>query len=53
MNYTAQMDAAIQSKDAVESQILHLPGVNAIDVGFKYVNGEMTDQLAIRDWFVG
>src|SRR6187402_2272061 len=31
-----------------ESQLLNRPGVTAVDVGYKYVDGKKTDELAIR-----
>lgn len=38
----------IALKRSVEQQYLRLPGVTAVDVGFKYVGGERTDEVAIR-----
>jgi len=35
-------------KEGVEAELMRRPGVTAVDVGYKYVNGQRTDQLAIR-----
>jgi len=35
-------------KQEVESDLLKLPGVTGVDVGYKYVDGKKTDILAIR-----
>lgn len=35
-------------KDAVEDDLLQRPGVTAVDVGPKYINGKKTDIMAIR-----
>ena len=32
----------------VEEQLLKLPGVTGVDVGYKYIGGQKTDILAIR-----
>jgi hypothetical protein len=45
---TAKVEAAIAQKADAEQELLKLPGVNAVDVGYKYVNGEKTDEIAIR-----
>lgn len=37
-----------QAKARVEERLLALPGVTGVDIGFKEVGGEVTDQLAIR-----
>jgi len=44
----ATLDELVALKDRVEAQYLDLPGVTGIDVGFKEVGGQTTDQLAIR-----
>lgn len=38
----------LQIKKAVEAELLQRPGVTGVDVGYKYVNGQKTDQIAIR-----
>lgn len=43
-----QMAAAISSKKDVEARLLKMPGVTAVDVGYKYVDGKPTNELAIR-----
>jgi len=35
-------------KEAVEAELLTQPGVTGVDIGYKYVDGEKTDELAIR-----
>jgi hypothetical protein len=35
-------------KDRVEAEILRRPGVIGVDVGFRYVGGRRTDEIAIR-----
>lgn len=35
-------------KEEVEPELLKLPGVTGVDVGYKYVNGKQTDVLSIR-----
>jgi len=35
-------------KESLEEQLLKRPGVTAVDVGFKYVGGKRTDEVAIR-----
>ena len=42
------LDSAIQAKAGAETDLLKLPGVTAVDVGYKYVNGKRTDQIAVR-----
>jgi hypothetical protein len=44
----ANVEAAIAEKATAEQDLLKLPGVNAVDVGYKYVNGKRTDEIAIR-----
>lgn len=39
---------AIAAKQGVENEWLAKPGVTGIDVGFKYVSGRRTDEIAIR-----
>jgi hypothetical protein len=38
----------IRIKEAVEKKYLGQPGVTGVDVGFKYVGGQRTDEIAIR-----
>ncbi len=38
----------VQIKEAAEADLLKRPGVTAVDVGYKYVGGQKTDQIAIR-----
>ncbi len=38
----------IALKESVEQRYLELPGVTAVDVGYKYVGGRRTDEVAIR-----
>ena len=38
----------LQKKQRVEAELLALPGVTAVDVGFKEIGGQLTDQISIR-----
>lgn len=38
----------VQIKNTAEEDLLKRPGVTAVDVGYKYVNGQKTDTIAIR-----
>ena len=38
----------VQIKEAAEADLLSRPGVTGVDVGYKYVGGQKTDQIAIR-----
>jgi hypothetical protein len=42
------LDEIIHLKNEVEAELLKLPGVTGVDVGYKYVDGKKTDVLAIR-----
>jgi hypothetical protein len=42
------LDEIRRIKTEVEAELLKLPGVTGIDVGYKYVGGKKTDILAIR-----
>jgi hypothetical protein len=42
------LDEIRRIKAEVEAQLLKLPGVTGVDVGYKYVGGKKTDVLAIR-----
>jgi hypothetical protein len=39
---------AVTVKSSVEADLLKRPGVTGVDVGYKYVNGQRTDEIAIR-----
>lgn len=34
-------------KDEVESEILEIPGVTGVGIGYKYIGGKKTDEMAI------
>ncbi len=38
----------VQIKEAAEADLLKRPGVTGVDVGYKYVGGQKTDEIAIR-----
>jgi hypothetical protein len=42
------LDEIRRIKTEVEAELLKLPGVTGVDVGYKYVGGKKTDTLAIR-----
>ncbi|HET8843441.1 MAG TPA: trypsin-like peptidase domain-containing protein, partial [Ktedonobacteraceae bacterium] len=42
------LDEIIQIKEAAEADLLQRPGVTGVDVGYKYVNGNVTDEIVIR-----
>jgi hypothetical protein len=42
------IEELIRRKNDVEAQFLAMPGVTAVDVGYKEVGGVLTDRLAIR-----
>ena len=42
------LDEIRRIKTEVEAELLKLPGVSGVDVGYKYVGGKKTDKLAIR-----
>jgi hypothetical protein len=42
------MSALVQAKESVEDELLQRPGVTGVDVGYKQVGGQRTDQIAIR-----
>lgn len=44
----AKLDPLIRIKRALEGEWIRKANVNGMDVGYKYVNGKMTDRLAIR-----
>ena len=35
-------------KQSIEAELLRRPGVTGVDIGYKYVNGEVTDEIVIR-----
>lgn len=35
-------------KQSIEAELLKRPGVTGVDIGYKYVNGESTDEIVIR-----
>jgi hypothetical protein len=35
-------------KQSIEAELLQHPGVTGVDIGYKYVNGERTDEIVIR-----
>lgn len=41
-------EEVLARKEEIEARYLSQPGVTAVDVGFKEVGGQLTDQLAIR-----
>jgi len=43
-----KLEQAIQQLALVEKELMSIPGVNAVDVGYKYVNGVVTDEICIR-----
>ena len=38
----------LQLKQRIEAEYLGRPGVTGVDVGYKWTNGVMTDQVVIR-----
>ncbi|MEV4054310.1 hypothetical protein AB0J55_24205 [Amycolatopsis sp. NPDC049688] len=44
----ATVDELVAIKERVEQELLGRPGVTGVDVGYKEVGGERTDQVAIR-----
>lgn len=42
------VDKIIQIKEAAEADLLNRPGVTGIDVGYKYIGGQKTDEIVIR-----
>jgi hypothetical protein len=45
----AEVDPALrQAKEQIERELLNYPGVTGVDIGYKEVGGQRTDQLAIR-----
>jgi hypothetical protein len=44
----ATVDELVAIKERVEQELLGRPGVTGVDVGYKEVGGERTDQIAIR-----
>ena len=44
----SEVDAAMEEMRKVRKDWLRRPEVTAVDVGFKFKDGQMTDELAIR-----
>lgn len=44
----AHLEEIIRQKEAAEVAMLKLKGTTGIDVGFKYIKGERTDEIVIR-----
>jgi len=42
------LDEIRRIKEEVEAELLRLPGVTGVDIGYKFVEGKKTDELAIR-----
>jgi hypothetical protein len=42
------LDDIIKQKEVSQASLLKLPGVTGIDVGYKYVGGQRTDEVSIR-----
>lgn len=42
------LNEVVALKESLEEQLLRKPGVTAVDVGFKYVAGQRTEEVAIR-----
>ncbi|KAA1420706.1 hypothetical protein FE697_017360 [Mumia zhuanghuii] len=45
---TDRVQEILPVKRAAEDELLSRPGVTAVDIGFKYVDGERTDEIVIR-----
>lgn len=43
-----KLEAIIQKKKSEQDALLNLPGVTGVDVGYKYVDGKRTKNIAIR-----
>lgn len=43
-----KLDAVVRKKQDSQEALLKLPGVTGVDVGYKYVKGKRTDEIAIR-----
>jgi hypothetical protein len=43
-----RMDVIRRVKQAHEQRLLSLPGVTGVDIGYKIVNGQKTNELVIR-----
>ncbi len=43
-----KVEAAIKELDKVRRQWLHMPGVTAVDVGYKIRNEKLSDEIALR-----
>lgn len=47
-NMTKSLDEIMKVKTEVEAELLKLPGVTGVDVGYKHIGGKKTDMMAIR-----
>ncbi|MFD1827571.1 MULTISPECIES: hypothetical protein [Mumia] len=45
---TDRVQEILPIKRAAEDELLSRPGVTAVDIGYKYVDGERTDEIVIR-----
>ena len=45
---TKPLSEIVSVKESVEEKLLKQPGVTGVDVGYKYVGGKPTDEVAIR-----
>ena len=44
----SKLELAVEQLSLVEKDLMSIPGVNAVDVGYKYINGVPTDEICIR-----
>jgi hypothetical protein len=42
------LDEIRRIKAEIEPELLKIPGVTGVDVGYKYIGGQKTDTIAIR-----
>jgi hypothetical protein len=42
------LGAILAAKESIEDELLQRPGVTGVDVGYKYVGGQRTEEIAIR-----
>lgn len=45
---TTKLDLIVKKKKAQQEALLKLPGITGVDVGYKYVKGKRTNDIAIR-----
>ena len=48
MQTSREYDDIVRIKESVEDDLLRQSGVTGVDVGYKYINGQKTNRLAIR-----